>query len=157
MTLLCVFNGVFLICVLHVRHYLCVFFSIFMHCVEIVLTTGCKYFTNGKRWGKTGGFRCLCTDYCYPGQTEIIYRWDKHLIKFLLLKIWFFDSLLKGSDRLCKVVHWTEYAVLWKSSFGFIWDILNFLKICKSWVWAQIRRSKLLLWGWIRFQNTFFF
>ena len=21
---------------------------------------------------------------------------------------------------------WTEYAVLWKTSFGFIWDILNF-------------------------------
>ena len=37
-----------------------------------------------------------------------------------------------------------------------MWDILNFLKICKSWVWAQIRRSKLLLWGWIRFQNYFF-
>ena len=44
---------------------------------------------------------------------------------------------------------WTEYAVLWKTSFRFIWDILNFLKICKSWVWAQIRRSKLLLWWWI--------
>ena len=25
---------------------------------------------------------------------------------------------------------WTEYAVLWKTSFGLIWDILNFLKIC---------------------------
>ena len=37
---------------------------------------------------------------------------------------------------------WTEYAVLWKTSFGFIWDILNFLKICKSWVWAESRRSK---------------
>ena len=37
----------------------------------------------------------------------------------------------KGSDRPCKEVE------------------LNFLKICKSWVWAQIRRSKLLLWGWI--------
>ena len=37
--------------------------------------------------------------------------------------------------------------MLWKTSFGFIWDILNFLKICKFWVWAQIRRSKLLLWG----------
>ena len=29
--------------------------------------------------------------------------------------------------------------MLWKVSFGFIWDILNILKICKSWVWAQIR------------------
>ena len=46
--------------------------------------------------------------------------------------------------------------MLWKTSFGFIWDILNFLKVCKSWVWAQIRRSKLLLWGWILFQNYFF-
>ena len=25
--------------------------------------------------------------------------------------------------------NWTEYAVLWKTSFGFIWDISNFLKI----------------------------
>ena len=49
---------------------------------------------------------------------------------------------------------WTEYAVLLKASFGFIWDILNFLKICKSWAWAQIRRSKLLLWGWIRFSRS---
>ena len=26
---------------------------------------------------------------------------------------------------------WTEYAVVLKTTFGFIWDILNFLKICK--------------------------
>ena len=27
---------------------------------------------------------------------------------------------------------WTEYAVLWKTSFGFIWDILNLLKIFQN-------------------------
>ena len=25
---------------------------------------------------------------------------------------------------------WTEYAVVLKTTFGFNWDILNFLKIC---------------------------
>ena len=29
---------------------------------------------------------------------------------------------------------WIEYAVLWKTSLGIIWDLLKFLKICKSWV-----------------------
>ena len=32
---------------------------------------------------------------------------------------------------------WTEHAVLWKTSFGFISDILTFLKICESWVWVK--------------------
>ena len=42
---------------------------------------------------------------------------------------------------------WTEYAVLWKTSLVFIWDIFHFLKICKSWVWAQNRRrSKFYFW-----------
>ena len=45
--------------------------------------------------------------------------------------------------------------MLWKTSFEFIWDILNFLKICKSWVWAQIRRSKLLIWG-CKYSNVYF-
>ena len=46
--------------------------------------------------------------------------------------------------------------MLWKTSFGFIWDISNFLKVCKSWVWAQIRRIKLLLWGGYVFRISFF-
>ena len=55
---------------------------------------------------------------------------------------------LKGSDRLCKVVELSMQCCekLLSDSFG----LFNFLKICKSWVWAQIRRSTLLLWG-IRF------
>ena len=36
---------------------------------------------------------------------------------------------------------WAEYAVLWTNSLGFIWDILNELKIYIYWVWAQDRRS----------------
>ena len=39
---------------------------------------------------------------------------------------------------------WTEYVV--ENFFR-----IHFLKICKFWVWAQVRRSKLLIWGWIRF------
>ena len=31
---------------------------------------------------------------------------------------------------------WTEYAGLWTNFLGIIWDIQNFLKICKSWVWV---------------------
>ena len=47
--------------------------------------------------------------------------------------------------------------MLWKTSFGFIWEIINFLKICKSWVWEQIRRSQLLIWGWIiKWLGTYF-
>ena len=34
-----------------------------------------------------------------------------------------------------------------QSIFIYVWNILNFLKICESWVWAQIWRSKLLLWS----------
>ena len=37
---------------------------------------------------------------------------------------------------------------------------LRHIKLFKDqyfWVWAQIRHSKFLLWGWIRFQNYFFF
>ena len=51
---------------------------------------------------------------------------------------------------------WTEAAVLWKTSFGFILDI-NFLKICKSWVWAQIRRSKTPTLGVDKFSELVFF
>ena len=69
-----------------------------------------------------------------------------------LTQLYWRKICIKGSDRLCKVI-WTKYAVLSKTSLGFIWDIFHFLKICESWVWAQIRRSKLLIWGWIRFQN----
>ena len=61
---------------------------------------------------------------------------------------------LKGVTGYVRELNWV--CSVWKTSFGFIWDILNFLKICKSWVWAQIRRSKLVLSEWIRFQNRFF-
>ena len=58
---------------------------------------------------------------------------------------------LKGVTGYVRKLNWV--CMLWKASFGFIWNILYVLKICKSWVCAQIRCSKLLLWGWIRFQN----
>ena len=43
------------------------------------------------------------------------------------------ETFFKGSDRLCKVVE-LSMQCFGKLLFGFIWDILNFLKICKSWV-----------------------
>ena len=57
---------------------------------------------------------------------------------------------IQGSDRLCKVVELGMQCFVENLTFGFILDILNFV------TWAQIRLSKLLLWGWIRFQNEFF-
>ena len=33
---------------------------------------------------------------------------------------------------------WTENVVLWRIFLGFIWDILNVLKIYNYWVWAQV-------------------
>ena len=42
---------------------------------------------------------------------------------------------------------WTEYAVLWTNSLGFIWDMWKGYKIYKSWVWAQSWRSNLVLLG----------
>ena len=49
---------------------------------------------------------------------------------------------IKGTDRLVKL---NMHAVLWTNFLGLIWDI-NFLKICKSWIWAQSRRSKSYFW-----------
>ena len=101
-------------------------------------------------------FICICFAVCNPNtyifnlqskicvcSNHIISHWH---LSMPLYPQWNYGSIsiyynffhiVKGSEN------W--YAVLWKTSFGFIWDILNFLKICKSWVWAQIRSSKLLL------------
>ena len=51
---------------------------------------------------------------------------------------------------------WTEYADLWTNSLGFIGDIWNGYKIYKSWVWAQSRRSNLVLLGGYVFGIVFF-
>ena len=51
-----------------------------------------------------------------------------------------FVALFKGCDRLCKVVK------LSMQCCGKLLSI-SFDLICKSWVLAQILRSKLLLWG----------
>ena len=56
------------------------------------------------------------------------------------------NCLFKGSDRPCKVVKLSMLCCgnLLSGSFELY---IKLFKICQFWVWAQIRRSKLLLWG----------
>ena len=37
---------------------------------------------------------------------------------------------------------WSEYAVLWTNSLGFIWDVYDDSTIYIYWVWSQSRLSK---------------
>ena len=48
---------------------------------------------------------------------------------------------------------WTEYAVLWTNSLGFIWDIKNVSTMYNHWVWSQ---SKIIFLGGYVLRIVFF-
>jgi len=85
-------------------------------------------------------------------QDQMLNEYRCELCMYILYRLLNVDNpSVKWSDWLCEVIELSMQSCgkLLSNSF----ETYNFLKICKSWVWAQIRRSKLLLWEWIRLLN----
>ena len=65
----------------------------------------------------------------------------KRIFNSIYFKQISYSFFFKGTDRLCKVV---KLSMQWCGQI--LLRHINFLKICKSWVWAQSRLSKSYVW-----------